>query len=103
MLRQGTTFIFPTSRKTLACLIGIFSIGALFAVVSSIVGMIALILSTGFLLQLMLHTFVEVCAYADTSNILTQILLIIVLGFILYKLYTLAGRGLYTFFKRAEA
>ncbi|MBO0777244.1 MAG: hypothetical protein J2P37_00250 [Ktedonobacteraceae bacterium] len=58
-----------------------------------IMGMAVLIMSLVFLANLALQVLVTACLWANHLDILTQILLILVLGYVLLKVVTLASRG----------
>lgn len=89
----GTSFTIPTSDKTVKCLLSLIMLGMALFISTCIVSVVGLALATWFILQQIFRLFVEITTYANHSDILTQILLILVIGFVLQKVYSFLARG----------
>ena len=94
MLTPPKVLILPGNNAFLTGLISLLSVGAVACVAAALLAMIALIYVTAFLLQLCWCVLMEVTTYALHTNMLTQVLLIAVIGYLLSKVYPLIGRGL---------
>jgi hypothetical protein len=90
---QGSTFILSTADKHFKFLLGLFGLGMALFISTCVTGIVALALVTWFVLQQMCHLFIEITMYANHSDILTQILLILVIGFVLHKVYCALASG----------
>jgi hypothetical protein len=90
---QGSAFVLSTADKHFKFLVGLVGLGMALFISTCVAGVVALALVTWFALQLLFRLFVEVTSYANHSDMLTQILLILVIGFVLQKVYSSLARG----------
>lgn len=97
MMYQGSTIILPTSGKIFKCLLSLLALGMALFISTCLIGIVALGLATWLILWMVCQVFVEVLAYANHSDLLTQVLLILVIGFVLLKLYNFLDRRIRAF------
>lgn len=97
MIYQGSTLTLPTSGKLFKCVLSLLALGMALFIATCAVSIVVLGLATWFVLQLTCHVFIEVVSYANHSDILTQILLILVIGFVVFKSYSFLDRRVRAF------